>query len=72
MLNIIIYLVLVNRHEIKTIIDNGIDLWGRIFEINIVTCEEPKTFRNLVNNLNKDEPPQDYVKYLTLTYVIFS
>lgn len=61
MLNIIIYLVLVNRHEIKTIIDNGIDLWGRIFEINIVTCEEPKTFRNLVNNLNKDEPPQDYV-----------
>lgn len=61
MLNIIIYLVLVNIHEIKTIIDNGIDLWGRIFEINIVTCEEPKTFRNLVNNLNKDEPPQDYV-----------
>lgn len=52
--------------RLKTIIDSGIDLWGRIFEINIVTCEEPKTFRNLVSNLNKYEPPQDYVKYLTL------
>lgn len=58
--------------RLKTIIDSGIDLWGRIFEISIVTCEEPKTFRNLVSNLDKYEPPMDYVKYLTLTYVIFS
>lgn len=37
MLNIIIYPILVNIHEKETVIDSGIDLWGRIVEINIVT-----------------------------------